>query len=136
MLPAKFFNPSCFATDITARTGNTTAVSNIPTIAGIVLLPASAPRSGGNIRLPAPKNMENSVNPITHLFLIDKLFINHSYIPSSYFFVINSRMPRYSSNALTILYNLPVHHHRSHQNCPYTTDRQFLFPDDPCSLKA
>ena len=130
MLPAKFFNPSCFATDITARAGNTTAVSNIPTIAGIVLLPAFKHPEAAEISYCLNKHgkqRKSDYTSISHRQTFHKSLL-HSF---KLLFVINSRMPRHSSSALTILYNLPVHHHRSHQNCPYTTDQQFLFPDDP-----
>ena len=64
IIEPSFTRLSCFATAATARIGKQTAVMVSPTIAGTVLLPACAPRSGGKIRLPAPKNMENSMKPI------------------------------------------------------------------------
>ena len=64
IIEPSFTRLSCFATAATARIGKQTAVMVSPTIARTVLLPACAPRSGGKIRLPAPKNMENSMKPI------------------------------------------------------------------------
>ena len=66
--PAKRRRPSAFATAITPSTGKPIALRIKPAMAGQVFVPACAPRKGGKIRLPAPKNMENNVNPTSSRF--------------------------------------------------------------------
>ena len=59
----------------TAKIGMVTAVMQKPKIAGQALLPAICPRWTGNIRLPAPKNMPNSVLATTMVsFMLSLLF--------------------------------------------------------------
>ena len=53
------------------------AVMENPSMARGVLVPAMAPREGGKIRLPAPKNMENRVRPTSIRFRMDSLFIKN-----------------------------------------------------------
>ena len=60
----------------TARIGIVTAVIQKPSIAGHELLPAICPRCTGKIRLPAPKNIPNSVLATTMVsFIVSFLFI-------------------------------------------------------------
>ena len=70
--PASFSRPPERATAITPRTGSPTALIKNPAAAGIMDVPACTARKGGNIRLPAPKNMEKSVNPTINTFFPDK----------------------------------------------------------------
>ena len=49
------------------------AVMAKPRKAGKNENPASYPRNGGNIRLPAPKNMENTVSESTMRFFTDSM---------------------------------------------------------------
>ena len=57
--------PPALATTMTPRIGRPTADTTKPTIAAAVRPPASAPRYGGKMRLPAPKNIEKNVMPTT-----------------------------------------------------------------------
>src|SRR5690625_1117950 len=50
------------ATATIAATGSSTPAMRKPMIAGQKLVPELTPTIGGKIRLPAPKNIENSVN--------------------------------------------------------------------------
>jgi hypothetical protein len=45
------------------------ALTAKPTKASQSAVPACAPRKGGKMRLPAPKNIENRVNPTRRSFL-------------------------------------------------------------------
>jgi hypothetical protein len=54
---------------ISAMTGMPMPESRKPRMAGVNMLPDSKPRDGGNIRLPAPKNMPKSMRPIWRPFL-------------------------------------------------------------------
>ena len=67
-LDARCSSPPDFVTAITPRIGSPTALTANPRNALQVCVPAWAPRKGGNIRFPAPKNMENRVTPISTLF--------------------------------------------------------------------
>ena len=58
-------------TDKTAKNGMKTAVKMKPIMAGMKKSPASIPRNGGKIKLPAPKNKENNINPKMNIFLAD-----------------------------------------------------------------
>ena len=58
--------------------GSPTALMARPRKAGQKWMPALAPRSGGKIRLPAPKNMENSVKPMSSSFRPDSFCIKSS----------------------------------------------------------
>ena len=57
----KLSRPPARATAVTPAMGRPTALTARPAKAGQRLVPACAPRCGGKIRFPAPKNMENSV---------------------------------------------------------------------------
>ena len=59
--PASLSRPPARATAVTPAMGRPTALTARPAKAGQRLVPACAPRCGGKIRFPAPKNMENSV---------------------------------------------------------------------------
>ena len=52
------------------------AVTAKPTMAVQVFVPAIAPKKGGKIRFPAPKNMENNVSPTRHKLRFDSLSID------------------------------------------------------------
>ena len=49
--------------------GKPMALSENPTMAIQVEWPACAPKNGGKIKFPAPKNMENSVKPTSNMSL-------------------------------------------------------------------
>ena len=49
---------------ITVSSGKPTPVSKNPIIAGQKFSPAFWPSMGGKIKLPAPKNKENSIRPV------------------------------------------------------------------------
>ncbi len=57
----------CLATTATPNIGKITAVAISPSIAKGVWVPACIPSIGGKMRLPAPKNIEKSIKPITML---------------------------------------------------------------------
>ena len=50
------------ATATIARTGRSTPAARKPRTAGQKLVPAETPTMGGKMRLPAPKNIENSIS--------------------------------------------------------------------------
>ena len=58
---ASLSRPPACATATTPAMGRPTALTARPAKAGQRFTPACAPRCGGKIRFPAPKNMENSV---------------------------------------------------------------------------
>ena len=60
---ASWSNPPALATATTPAMGRPMALTANPVKAGQKLEPACAPRWGGKIRFPAPKNIENSVKP-------------------------------------------------------------------------
>ena len=62
-------NPSALATAATPMMGRPMALTANPAKAGQRFAPACAPRWGGKIRFPAPKNMEKSVKPRSTSFL-------------------------------------------------------------------
>ena len=57
---------------ITASTGKSDAVVRKPNSAGQKLSPASTASMGGKMRLPAPKNIENSASPVTTIALVER----------------------------------------------------------------
>ena len=73
-LLAKVCNPPDFATAITPKIGNPTAVTKNPNIEIQVTFPADCPKNGGNIKFPAPKNNEKSIKLINTKSFFDKLF--------------------------------------------------------------
>ena len=66
---ASLSRPPALATATTPAMGRPMALTESPAKASHRFAPACAPRCGGKIRLPAPKNMENNVNPTNNRFL-------------------------------------------------------------------
>lgn len=62
-MAGNLLRPPDLATATTPRTGNPMAVTAKPAMAIQIFVPADAPKKGGKIRFPAPKNMEKSVRP-------------------------------------------------------------------------
>ena len=62
------------ATAATPKTGKPIALTAKPIKASTVLVPACAPKRGGNIRFPAPKNIENKVMPTNKQSRLESLF--------------------------------------------------------------
>ena len=75
-VPARWARSRRFEPDsamaITASTGSREAVRRKPISAGQKLSPASTASMGGKMRLPAPKNMENSARAVTMIALFDR----------------------------------------------------------------
>ena len=63
-LLARFLSPLDFATAIIPRIGKIIAVILKNSIVVTTFVPACFPIIGGKIRFPAPKNTENTINPI------------------------------------------------------------------------
>lgn len=61
--PASSRTPPHTATATMPSTGSPMPAARKPAIAGIAASPACRPSSGGRMRLPAPKNIENSMPP-------------------------------------------------------------------------
>ena len=60
---------------ITVSSGKPTPVSKKPIIAGQKFSPAFCSSIGGKIKLPAPKNKENSIRPVKKTCFFDTVFI-------------------------------------------------------------
>ena len=80
ILFARLWSPFDFATAAIPKIGNKTAVKQKATIAIEVWFPARLPKNGGNIKFPAPKNIEKSVSPTTKKLLNDISFIQKTFI--------------------------------------------------------
>ena len=78
-LLARFLSPLDFATATTPRMGNIIAVILKNSIVVTTFVPACFPIIGGKIRFPAPKNTENTINPIINnsFFFIFYLIIQY-----------------------------------------------------------
>ena len=73
--PARTGSPPDRATAMTPRMGSPTALTARPVKAQDTAVPAESPRTGGKMRFPAPKNMENRVMPTKSWSLRDSLRI-------------------------------------------------------------
>ena len=74
--PARLSSPFDLATTITPSTGSTTAVIRNPNTAAGIRDAEFCPRNGGKIRLPAPKNNENSIKLISIVCLFVSFIFN------------------------------------------------------------
>lgn len=72
----------------TPISGKVTAVSRNPIPAHQILFPALKPSVGGKIKFPAPKNMENIVNPTANISRVVNFF--KAYSPLIYIFFHNN----------------------------------------------
>ena len=74
--PARMGRLPARATAMTPSTGKPMAEMRNPAMALQVFPPAWAPKKGGKIRFPAPKNMEKRVSPTNKRSLPRSLFIS------------------------------------------------------------
>ena len=63
LLPSLSTSPPAFVEAIMPSNGNPIPVTKNPSIDQFHFCPANNPKNGGNIRFPAPKNMENNAAP-------------------------------------------------------------------------
>ena len=63
LFPSLSTSPPAFAEAIIPNSGSPIPVIKNPNMDQFHLCPASNPKNGGNIRFPAPKNMENNAAP-------------------------------------------------------------------------
>lgn len=68
--------PPALDTAIIPKSGIPIPVKKNPTVDNIHFEPDCIPNSGGNIKLPAPKNIANNANPTTNASLFFLLTIN------------------------------------------------------------